>query len=1045
MTDVDDALNRSNPVLHPVEVTADWAELPDPYTPGVGDPWVDDLRDLGQQVGPGGYTVEHSFDDGLPDEVTMTGGNDANGQFQVELVGRQANQADVTTWRTPMTGGSGTGTSITISPNNLSVPDRAVVGVVVIGGGITVEDDQNPEDRHAWKLIGQSIDGSVQLLVYTRIWHAALPLTLTLSASASWVWTGVGVGAETFPPARAVVPVNPGSVVTAIETVNRTGHTIPDVTLDRRGWILSFYATIISIGWTPQGDNTELTENASNPRLMMARSTSIRDAGWVENVVANTASGTDSVAMIAVPLEIMDRASMDAMQYFSPFNADSPIVDFERDTADVSVVQPFISPNGIVDTTIFQGRMTDIKLRGRAAELTAVSKTRVDADKMVTLPVVFGYKEGCTTDWLASWLMARMGQSPGVMPSVYTRQWHSFYGSVHTSSGTNYAFSVGYQYRISNPGLLFARNNLESVPGPYVRGMWAQYKNTVVDEVYITADRVQLPGGAVEFGHEPIPLHTNDILTQANSRGRISFWLRGDPTDPTSAAVVGSPLTWTNTLFRWRALTINAAGDNIYGEINLIILEDRQMQIRCGSTVDGFSTVTLTGNPLPSDGEWHFICMTFDWANEVFSARMDGVTWNPTSWATTTPTNLPVTEEALYSAGGHATSQIRSHLPISELLVEWGSAPFTEGTAQGMWPTYQSPHGTALFRGTNQYLEAIAGQEPVQVWSTLAELAQSTLSYYRTDEEDNVNFLAPEYFGEPAQMTPTVVADTELNAGELNVIQDPTKVRNVVTLTYPETRADTKMSAVASITSAIEIPRGISELVIPTDEIIVEVHGAASPYTGTSWDLARLTSGQITTPSTIPTNVHYMTVNTAADGGGTVWTASSLSARIVGWDASTIIVRFVNSYTQSLYLANNGSDVPVLRLLGYALRVNETYVMHRDVFTGGNRRERALPASVQWVQRRQEAAQVASQLVDMLSHPRAEVTVELMGDPRRKPGQLVELKDSQGTQAQGWWRILSLVHNGNAAQYTQTAKLARVWPTAIWDGPDGWDLSSWGE
>jgi hypothetical protein len=53
--------------------------------------------------------------------------------------------------------------------------------------------------------------------------------------------------------------------------------------------------------------------------------------------------------------------------------------------------------------------------------------------------------------------------------------------------------------------------------------------------------------------------------------------------------------------------------------------------------------------------------------------------------------------------------------------------------------------------------------------------------------------------------------------------------------------------------------------------------------------------------------------------------------------------------------------------------------------------------------------------------------------------------DSQGTQAEGLWRILSVKGNANGAQFTQDLKLVQVLPTAVWDGPDGWDYSSWGE
>jgi hypothetical protein len=188
-----------------------------------------------------------------------------------------------------------------------------------------------------------------------------------------------------------------------------------------------------------------------------------------------------------------------------------------------------------------------------------------------------------------------------------------------------------------------------------------------------------------------------------------------------------------------------------------------------------------------------------------------------------------------------------------------------------------------------------------------------------------------------------------------------------------------------------------------------------------------------------------MSVNASQDGSGTVLAAASVTAKIIIGDASTITLQFTNKTSKSAWLSNNGTEVPFLQLLGYSVRTTDGYTTQRDAGSIGVRRERSLTADIDWIQNRDVAVTVAQLLVTMLARPRPEIAVTVMGDPRRTPGQLVELLDSEGTQAAGTWRILSLSTHVDGAQYTQDLSLVQVLPVAVWDGPDGWDYSIWAE
>lgn len=1053
---LDDTLNSSSIELGPVAVVAQFAELESDYGSFSGP--YESIRQVGQQIGPQGYTVTHSFDDGLPDPVTATGQNDASGSLQMDLLGRPSVTANPASlgWNTGTTTGSGTGTTITTTlPGDIAFWDYVICAVTVSSDALLAETSVDPSSFFAWKLLGDISDGgAVHTYVFGKKFStfgesATVAPVFSLAASAGYAWAIGSIDCAKSPSASVLVPVTPGDVEIAAETTSVTAHNQTPVTVGNRGWTVGVFGAPSAAGtWTSAGNTIVAQTSGGGVSTALVRS-ALRTTPGLYNMTANTGSATGTVAMVHIAFEVRDRPEMDAVSYFSPFNTDSPIYGFERDTAVVQAYTRHLdrdgTAGGYILSQIFQGQMADIKVTGRTATMTGISKTRLDLDGMLTVPPVYGARESCTTDWITTWIMARGGQFAGPAPTAYTRLWVPFYGSLHAGLDGPLGYNAAYRYSSTPPytaGALYGRRYPPSVPGPFVTGMYAQYTDAEVWENLVFADRQQMPGGATELGFAAIPLHSNDIMSQANNKGRVSFWVRGDVTAPSSSAVTGAPV-FTNTLFRWRATSFDAAGTNL-GQVDVIMKESRDLQMRLGSTADGFTTLDLTGHPLPTDGEWHYISVCWDWDNTIMNAQMDGTTWTSSGWATTTLSNLPVTEEALYAAGGHVQHIAQFRIPCSDLIADFGAEPFAGGTSAGYWPSLSGSSGNTVYRATDQYLEAVAEQTPSQGWTLLNELAQATLSHYRCDEADNFNFLPLSYFGEPEQMTVSTVEDTDVNAAELDVVSDPSKTRNVVSLQFSDTRADTNVSPVMQISSAIEIPRGVTSITFALEQVTAEIHGAANAYTGTDWDITKLTSAQIASPATIPTNVHYMTVNTAEDGSGTVWTGSSFSARITMWSSSTVTIRFTNSYTQSLWLANNGSQVAMLNILGWAVRDTTAYTLARDAGSIGSRRERSLDVTSRWVHRREDAEVVAGRMVNLLARPRDEVTVEVVGDPRRKPGQLVELKDSQGTKAQGTWRILSVQHNGNGPQYTQTLQLLRVYPSGNWDdAATPWDAAVW--
>jgi hypothetical protein len=1042
VTSLDDALNSSAPVYAPHTLYAYWQELANEVINTNPDTPIN----LSEQM-DGSFKVEQSLDDALPDPVTMTQGNDASGSLIAALLGREEITADTMGWRTNVPGSSGAALSsaVVLTPSDCTFNDYAIAAVTVNSNTVVVSDYHVADENLNWQFLGAIDDGaSLKTWVFGKRMHSGVSaFTAVFSAPVSAAWICAAWYART--PNGIQVPLRPGVIAATAESASVTGHVTGPVDLTRRGFLVSVWSSASASGpWAATGGSTELGESVgSSLDVMIATSSAVNPPSLGYTTTANSNSATATATEILIPLEIMDRPRMDGMRYFSPFNTDSPVYGFDRDTADTTLDFNVLTATGIVGTRIQTGQMADISVNGRKAELSAVSKTRIALGRSLVLPMITGNRENCSVDWLATWLMARGGMYPGPAPGPLTRYWAPLYGSTHAHMDTPYGYNaaVWYDATASFQGL----RPPSVVEGPYVTGMFAQQTATRTEEIRLNAIRLDLAREVFPNVQEVYPGGLfYDQMSLASNSGRLTFWLRGDPA--TSAPAYLSP--GDDLLFQYLLYQQNSVGGFQGYVIITVRSSDRNLTVQMGSDVGGAVSVVYTSvlTPLETDGNWHFYGIAWDYGAGTVRVKRDGLESSSSSYASggaNNTTTLPTTDASGIAAGNTMTNLVRSHLPISDVQIEAGAPAYSNSWTRH-YPTPEAPALNTIMRPTFQSLEAIASTTPVDGWDTLAELARATLSAYRANETDGFEFLPLTYFGEAAQMTPSVTADTDVNAAELAVRLDPTKARNVVTLQFDETRVDTNFNPLYSLSSAVEIPRGVSTLVVSLDLPCAEIHGQSSPF-GAIWTLTNLTSGQIAAPATIPTNVHYMSVNASQDGGGTILAASSVTAKIVNGDASTITLQFTNKTSKSAWLSNNGNEVPFLQLLGYSVRATDGYVTQRDAGSIGVRRERALTADVSWIQNRAVATNIAQLLVTMLARPRPEIAVTVMGDPRRTPGQLVQLLDAEGTQAAGTWRILSITHNGDGAQYTQDLALVQVLPIAVWDGPDGWDYSIWAE
>lgn len=1040
MTAMDTLLNSSSLVMYPASVVASWTELEPGYSSVAVNTAAESLNQLGQQIGPQGATVTQSFDDGLPDPVTLTGNNDASGTFSMDLVGRPAARAADSSL-----GGNGNWSQGNINSFNffttsfpssgLSFWDYTFITITVNNDAQLTETTMDPDSPFAWDLLGVATDtlsGATQ-----RTWvfgrkhftsgAVAPAFSMDKTGSVTWVMQSIKCGMT--PSNGVLVPVTPGAVSTFAEgTVAVTTHTPPNVSLTGRGWTVAAFGAQVAAGtWSaPAGGYSVFGFNNATVHNIANIISPFRNFPGSYGISGITSNAAQLVTAVHFALEVRDRPQLDAVGYFSPLNKQSPIYGFARDTAPLVMAINNIATDGNQTETnvIFTGQMTGIDIQGRTATVGGVCKTRLLLDNAHLLPTVYGWREGLKTDWLIGYLLAQGGQYTGVAPSIYTRYWAPMHGSIHAWMDGSAGYTECREWISGRAG--HYRRSPDDAPGPFVTAMNAMQTNAQTTYLNGVAD----PLWSTEVPGQPTAV-IKDLLSQKSSTGRLTFWIRGDAADQAPTCVdSGVPddyLLFDSTLY-------NSVGNVASNYVRLVINPNRNFTVWIGSSI------TLTGGDLPSDGQWHFCSFMWDYDNGTGKFRRDNLTWT-TGVLGGASESLPSSEANFYNSGGVTNFSWKSHLPIAEIQLEAGM-PFTDDWSR-FYPTPTSPSQNALYRPTRQALSVVAEPTPVQGWTALQALAESTLSWLRVNELDNAEFLPLSYFGETAQLTVDTlnVLDTDFNAGEIGLNLDPSRTRNVVTIAYTDIRVGTNISTILEMNTSLAIPKGLSYVTFPLDTQAAETHGAAQGWSSAP-EFKKLTAAQIAGTSAIQVD-NVMSVNTRSDGSGTVVTSTNFVGRIVDWDSQTITVKFTNNYGAVLYLANNGSGIPFLRAMGYAISSSDGYSTVTDDGSIKKRSQRALTTDLDWIHDRATAQKVASTLATLLARPRPVVTVTVQGDSRRKPGKLCQIVDTTGMKADGTWRITSIVHRYNGPMYVQDVTLIYVGTVANWD--DGlWDDGIWG-
>lgn len=1043
MTSLDDALNASSVQLGPHQLTAQWREA---YSAEATANPKDSVTNLARQF-DGEMTVNHSLDDALPDTVTMTSQGDAAGTLTARLNGTDELVLATNGLRTYVdvqaTGNwnsSGATNSITIPTANAAYGDCMFAGIVVSDNTASLM-QVDPDPKNQWQYLGMVEDAPIALHIYfRRRWHPEVP-ALSLSADKPVSYMGQSVIFWAKSPSGAVVDYRLSEPTTFLAAASST--TVHSVTtkLKGRGYQLAFWGCQSTVGSiTLSAPITQVGSPALNGLVVTSGYLGLRDSGQA-TMTATLGVATGVMCMAGISIEAYERPKMDARQYFSEFNQDSPIYGYERDTAAVAAKVRVNTATGPVDTNIFSGQMQTVSIDGRQADLTAVSHTRIRMNVSVTPPLVSSLREGLTTDWFATWLMSRGSQFVGPAPNRYTRYWAPLHGSIHA----HYEVSDSYNGAFSRTAPLnsdpVGRKYPAHVTGPFSLGMFAQQNSTFTDYIILAPGNNLWSQSASPFPHitEAGGPFNLDMFSLESSKGRICFWVRAD-------AFANFPSYLLEDYIVRFQLAVTSNTGEVLGWVSMKIDGTGLASMIMGSDRAGYGGVnySVVGN-LPQDGQWHFYGIWWDFAAGTGKIVHNGTEGSSSGWAPQNVTGLAATDEASILRKDTILLNFNFRIPAAEVMYDSGM-PYSGSIWSDQYPanTMPAPAATAVTRVMGQTLNAIAVPTTINVWEELSNLAKATLSAYRVNEADNVEFLPLDYFGETAQLTSSAVQDTRSNSQDMEPYTDASKTRNVVTVQFNDTHIDTLPRSVLDFGTQIDIPQGTTIITFTLDVPAVEIHGASTiAGANSNYSILNLTSTQVSTPS-LPANRHFVCLNTVSDGSGSYLTETQVSAKFLETGAQYVKIQFVNITTAKAYLVNNGQDVPFMRILGYGVRVSDGYSTVRDTASTRLRGERGVDTELDWIQDRSTAENIASLLLGILSRPRPQVTFKVVGDPRRKPGQVITAVDSEGTSISGLWRILGVQHNVNGAEYTQDLLAVQQQPIAVWDGPDGWDEGVWG-
>lgn len=710
---------------------------------------------------------------------------------------------------------------------------------------------------------------------------------------------------------------------------------------------------------------------------------------------------------------VVNGVPMTAGAFWSPLRTDSPLYGIERDLQPLTLDMGLVTSSGPEYVRVFTGQTVNTPVKGGKAQLKALSAARIALMKQV-LPPAFPaiYFGGLHASWVVSWCLFQCGIYAGpkiregstVLYYPMHGSFHRFldadapYGNLLTTEGINWIETT----QADPVGTLHAADELNWIEGPYVAAPDLQLRTDLTRRAYQAALPFTYGDGQAS------------AFTQSGNAGRLEAWIRGDQAD-VNTAPGGS-----GNFSRLFGLQLTNTSGGASAALGVDI--SRRVYV---TVYDGTNRRTLTGATVPTDGAWHFIGAAYDMTADKLWTCMDNS--STSTGATMVTSALPATTDAF-----NDSTFLLSYLPFSDVSFATGTQANVD--SYPLWRNDSTFAQTARVGLSPNKLLACAEPLPREAWSIIADYAQSELAMLRCDENDIVQYLPLSWWVKDAQQELLYSIDTQRNAAPFDIDYDPSKIRNSVTVSYSEATLPVYSAETGDFRHLYELPN--------STEIRLDANSVTDlTFTFSGTKAAKVNTTVIFAVSDSDAqNLNaagwtFVTLNTALDGSGTYVATDitdDVAGEIVSWNAGQVTMRLTNQTAGPLYLANNVS-VPALVVTGVTVTEVQTYVTDSDAASVALRGERSMSMQSPAAQTQEMARRLARNVKMSLRGPRATIGdessgINVLGDPRRQPGDLVAVNDAETGASGGLWRLQSVRHALRGAAYTQQLVVREVLP-----------------
>lgn len=690
------------------------------------------------------------------------------------------------------------------------------------------------------------------------------------------------------------------------------------------------------------------------------------DDGYPDSATFISGIGTPTLnAELTAPPAYHTNQPMQTREYYSPYNRLSPLFGLDRDVAPITLDHGIVTSAGQERIRVFTGQMADIPVKRGEAMLQAVSATRLKLSRLVQPPAVNGAYSGANALFPISYALAACGVYASPPPQPGCRLWAPQHGSPRSFiPNANLGQLDTFIYTKGSTGPQ-RELPVRFCDGPFT-GAIEYGCNTEHFQRYI-------PGGI------GIVLEPGQSLGASNTVGKFELWVRGDAFDASAATL------WGQTVPTSIVRMLQTGGGP---SVDVLIRSDnRNVQ---AALSDGVNSGSVTGGPLPTDGEWHFVGFAWDIANKRVWVNLDG---------TVTTATIPALVPANFTIGANGGVDIRLGCPAAEMQLTTGVTGSSVNPTIGGWLRDIPFTPGAIVSPSTLDLMHVVEREPTEAWELISRYAQAELASMRTDENDVFNYFTAGWWVKDAQQVIAETYSTEFNTGTVDINVDPTKIRNEAIVSYDEVLSlGDNYQVVYSSTEVYRVPTGTSLLVVPFSD---------SGYEIRTFAFTNIVAATVTQPN----SVNSVSFNAAMDGSSTYYDALQCSATIIDWNPGSATIQLVNTIPTDVFLANNKSW-PSLTVASKAVDTASANVTESDATSVAVRGERSLSVSAPVLQTRLNARRLARRLVSNLRFPQPVAEeLELFGEARRQPGDLVTFEDPSMTKVSGSWRTQSVKHS----------------------------------